>query len=107
MNAPTIAATCGAQIPATHGFVSLNTLMRERPCAGLDLQPNVVGARAAELLVAQIQRNERDVPEWPTTTMIPARWVEGPTLREAGPPVAKPEVPLKSKSKLRAAGAKA
>jgi DNA-binding LacI/PurR family transcriptional regulator len=98
---------CGAQIPATHGFVSLNTLMRLRPCAGLDLQPNGVGARAAELLVAQIQRNERDVPEWPTTTMIPARWVEGPTLREMGPPVAKSAVPLKSKPKLRAAGAKA
>jgi LacI family transcriptional regulator len=78
---------CGASIPSTHGFVSLNTLMRLHPCAGLDLQPNVVGARAAELLIAQIQRNERDVPEWPTTTMIPARWVEGPTLRDPTPPV--------------------
>jgi LacI family transcriptional regulator len=78
---------CGARVPATHGFVSLNTLMRLHPCAGLDLQPNVVGARAAELLVAQIQRNERDVPEWPTTTMIPARWVEGPTLRDQAAPL--------------------
>jgi DNA-binding LacI/PurR family transcriptional regulator len=97
---------CGARIPATHGFVSLNTLMRLHPCAGLDLQPNVVGARAAELLVAQIQRNERDVPEWPTTTMIPARWVEGPTLRETGQPVPPAAVPRKSRSKRRPAGAK-
>jgi LacI family transcriptional regulator len=54
--------------------------MKSRPCAGLDLQPHVLGARAAELLVAQLQRNERGVPEWPTTTMIPARWVDGPSL---------------------------
>jgi LacI family transcriptional regulator len=77
---------CGAQIPATHGFVSLNILTRLHPCAGVDLQPAIVGACAAELLVAQIQRNERNVPEWPTTTMIPARWVDGPTLRDANSP---------------------
>jgi LacI family transcriptional regulator len=75
---------CGARVPATHGFVSLNISMRLRPCAGLDLQPQLVGGRAAELLVVQLQHNERDVPEWPTTTMIPARWVDGPTLRDLG-----------------------
>jgi LacI family transcriptional regulator len=92
---------CGARIPATHGFLSLNISMRLHPCAGLDLQPNLVGARGAELLVAQLQRNERDVPEWPTTTMIPARWVEGPTLRDqkvppggAGASEARPRSPM-------------
>jgi len=75
---------CGAVIPETHGFVSLNLVMKTRPCAGLDLQPHVLGARAAELLIAQLQRNERGVPEWPTTTMIPARWVDGPSLRPEG-----------------------
>lgn len=66
--------------PAT-GFASLNVLYKTRPCAGLDQQPRELGARAAELLIAQLQRNERGVPEWPTTTTIPARWVEGPTVR--------------------------
>jgi LacI family transcriptional regulator len=74
----------GAVIPQTHGFVTLNLVMKTRPCAGLDLQPHVLGARAAELLIAQLQRNERGVPEWPTTTMIPARWVDGPSLRAEG-----------------------
>ncbi len=72
---------CGAKVPATHGFVALNVLMKTRPCAGLDLQPRTLGARATELLIAQLQRNETGIPEWPSTTTIPARWVDGPTLR--------------------------
>lgn len=76
---------CGALLPATHGFVSLNVLMKTRPCAGLDLQPRTLGARGTELLIAQLQRNETGIPEWPSTTTIPARWVDGPTLRTAAP----------------------
>ena len=71
----------GATVPTTAGFVSLNLLYKTRPCAGLDQQPRELGGRAVELLIAQLQRNERGIPEWPTTTTIPARWVEGPTLR--------------------------
>lgn len=77
--------TCGARIPATHGFVCLNVLRKTRPCAALDLQPRTLGARATELLIAQLQRNETGIPEWPTTTTIPAHWVNGPTLRAAPP----------------------
>lgn len=73
---------CGAEVPRTHGYVSLNVLYRDRPCAGLDQQPQELGTRAIELLVAQLQRNERGIPGWPTTTTIPARWVEGPTVRK-------------------------
>ncbi len=75
---------CGARLPETNGFVSLNLLYKTRPCAGLDQQPRQLGARAVELLIAQLQRNERGVPEWATTTTIPARWVDGPTIRAAG-----------------------
>lgn len=71
----------GARVPATHGFVCLNLHMKTRPCAGLDLQPRLLGARSAELLIAQLQRNETGIPEWPSTTTTPARWTDGPTLR--------------------------
>ncbi len=71
----------GARVPATHGFACLNLHMKTRPCAGLDLQPRLLGARGAELLIAQLQRNETGIPEWPSTTTTPARWVDGPTLR--------------------------
>lgn len=75
---------CGARVPEKHGFVSLNMLYRTRPCAGMDQQPRELGARAAEHLIAQLQRNERGIPEWPTTTTIMARWVEGPSVRKPG-----------------------
>lgn len=77
--------SCGAEIPATHGFVCLNVIMKTRPCAGLDLQPRTLGARSTELLIAQLQRNETGIPEWPSTTTIPARWIDGPTLRSKAP----------------------
>jgi LacI family transcriptional regulator len=64
------------------GFVLLNIIEANgRACAGLDLQPRTLGARAAELVVAQILRNERGIPEWPSRTTVEARWVEGPTVR--------------------------
>lgn len=75
--------SCGARIPETHGFVSLNIWLKTRPCAGLDLQPRALGSRATELLIAQLQRNETGIPEWPLTTTLPARWVDGPSIRAA------------------------
>ena len=73
---------CGARLPQTHGFASLNVLDQTRPCAGLDQQPGELAARAVELLVAQLHRNDCGVPTWATTTTVPARWIEGPTLRQ-------------------------
>jgi LacI family transcriptional regulator len=72
---------CGARIPATHGFVSLNLTADFRPCAGRDLKPGLIGACAAEMLIAQLQRNERGIPQSPLTTLVPGCWVEGPSLR--------------------------
>ncbi|MES2693798.1 MAG: LacI family DNA-binding transcriptional regulator [Verrucomicrobiota bacterium] len=75
--------SAGAKLPSTHGFLCLNSGTTGRPCAGLDQQPRILGARATELLIAQLQRNETGIPEWPSTTTIPARWIDGPTLRAA------------------------
>ena len=73
-------------MPETHGFVCLNLLPEGRKCAGLDLQPRLLGERGIELLIAQLQRNERGIPEYPLITMVPTRWVDGPTLRAAAEP---------------------
>lgn len=78
--------SCGAQVPQTHGFFCLNAQHKTRPCAGLDLQPRTLGARATELLIAQLQRNETGIPEWPLNTTIAARWMEGPTVRASAAP---------------------
>jgi LacI family transcriptional regulator len=71
----------GARVPETHGFVCLNSLHRIRPCAALDLQPREIGACGLEVIVAQLHRNERGIPSSPTRTIIPSRWIEGPTVR--------------------------
>lgn len=71
---------CGARIPETVGFFCLNVTTESRPCAGLDLQPHLLGARGVELLIAQLQRNERGIPAPASTTTIPALWRDGPTL---------------------------
>jgi DNA-binding LacI/PurR family transcriptional regulator len=73
---------CGANIPKTHGFVSLNVIHAHMPCAGLDQQPAHIGLRAAEILVAKLHRNERGAPQPASLTTIPARWIDGPTVRE-------------------------
>ncbi len=71
-----------ARSPAA-GFVLLNRVEQREPCAALDLQPRELGARAAELVVGQLLRNDFGPPDWPTLTALKARWVEGPTVRPA------------------------
>ncbi|HVU36531.1 MAG TPA: LacI family DNA-binding transcriptional regulator [Opitutaceae bacterium] len=66
---------------ARPGFVMLNILDRTTPSAALDLQPRTIGARAVELLVGQLLRAEFGIPDWPSRTLVQARWVEGPTVR--------------------------
>ncbi|HXN36375.1 MAG TPA: LacI family DNA-binding transcriptional regulator [Opitutaceae bacterium] len=73
-------AECGAKVPEEAGFVSLNVTTESRPCAGLDLRPELLGARSVELLIAQLQRNERGIPAPASLTVIPALWRDGPTL---------------------------
>jgi DNA-binding LacI/PurR family transcriptional regulator len=75
--------SCGARLPKTHGFVCLNSLRTVEPCAALDFQPGQIGARAVELVVGQLLHNELGIPVQPSLTTIPARFLEGPTLRAA------------------------
>ena len=75
--------SCGARLPKTHGFVCLNSLRIIEPCAALDFQPGQIGARAAELVIGQLLHNELGIPVQPSLTTIPARFLEGPTLRAA------------------------
>jgi DNA-binding LacI/PurR family transcriptional regulator len=71
----------GARVPETHGFCCLNVLNSKTPCAGLDLQPRLLGARGVELLIGQVLRNEVGAPSVPMTTVVPAAWQDGPTVR--------------------------
>lgn len=70
----------GARIPETHGFCCLNVMNSDGPCAGLDLQPRQLGIRGAELLISQVLCNQVGAPDVPMNTVLPAAWVDGPTL---------------------------
>lgn len=71
----------GLRVPADIGYLNLNWNERTRPCAGLDLRPEMQGVVAAETLVPLVLRSERGLPSVPRTVMISGRWVDGPTLR--------------------------
>ncbi len=71
----------GCRVPSQAGFACLNLTKTTRAVAGLDQQPALIGARSVELLIAQLQRNERGLPECPSSLTLPAKVVDGPTLR--------------------------
>jgi LacI family transcriptional regulator len=73
----------GLSVPGDVGFVHLNWTERTGPCSGIDQRPHLMGAAAAETVIAQLHRNERGVPEVAKTVSIEGRWVEGPTTRAA------------------------
>lgn len=87
---------CGARLPKTHGFVCLNLLRTTGNCATLDLQTSQLGARATELVVGQLLHNELGVPAEPSLTTIPAKLIDGPTLRK-GTGAAKGETKRRSR----------
>lgn len=74
----------GLRVPADVGFFNLNWNERSRPCAGLDLRPELQGTVAVESVVAQVHRNERGLPADPHSVMLSGRWVDGPTVARRG-----------------------
>lgn len=85
----------GARVPETHGYVCLNSLRAPTGVTCLDLQTAELGARAAELVTAQLLHNELGVPSQPSLTTIPAVFVEGSTLPATKPPPPKAKAPTK------------
>lgn len=71
---------CGARIPETHAFVCLNSLRTDGDCAALQLPAAELGARATELVIAQLLHNELGVPAEPSLTTLKIKLLEGPTL---------------------------
>ena len=71
----------GVRVPADVGFLNLNYTERIAPCAGLDLQPRVLGAVAVETVISMLFRQERGIPPLPRTITLEAAWIEGPTIR--------------------------
>ena len=67
-------------VPKKTAFFNLNWTARTRPCAGLDLRPELQGEVAAETLISQIMRNEKGPARDVRTIMVEGKWQDGPTL---------------------------
>jgi LacI family transcriptional regulator len=50
--------------------------------AGINNHPDRVDGAVVELVVDQINRNERGVPEHPRVVMVEGSWMNGPTVRD-------------------------
>lgn len=50
----------------------------DSPCPGLDQKSEEVGRAAVDILIGQIQRNERGIPPTPRTVMVEGVWHETP-----------------------------
>jgi DNA-binding LacI/PurR family transcriptional regulator len=83
----------GGAVPERQGFVCLNLLGAPAGCAGLDLQPEIIGAGAVDLVTPSLYRNELGLPAIASTTAVPARWVDGASVRTQ-PPSGVPAAPF-------------
>jgi hypothetical protein len=86
----------GCRVPEERGFFSLNIHAGRMACAGLDLNPGMIGRVAVETLAAQIHRNDKGYPAQPIHISVPGIFHPGPTIRvqanaEAEPSPAVPE----------------
>jgi DNA-binding LacI/PurR family transcriptional regulator len=71
------------RVPEDVGFFRINVTERSKPCAGLDLMPQRLGATAVETVVGMLHRREQGIPPHPNSISIDALFVDGPTLRPA------------------------
>lgn len=67
----------GSARSAKPPFFSLNTGRDPNDPPGVNQQSRLVGASAVDLLIGQLHRNEYDLPQQPTTTLIPGVWSKG------------------------------
>ncbi len=70
-----------AGVPMTRiGFASLSWKENDAHCSGVKQPFHALGASAVDLVSAQINRNERGIPNAPKAILMEGEWVEGNTL---------------------------
>ncbi|MGH7943488.1 MAG: LacI family DNA-binding transcriptional regulator [Opitutaceae bacterium] len=69
------------RVPADVGLVHLDWSRDVAPLAGLDSDPETVGAAATDLLVGQLQANEFGIPKHEKIVAVRGHWVPGTSVR--------------------------
>lgn len=71
----------GLRVPEDVGLALLSVRKQDGFFAGVWENPEMVGARAAELVINLVQHGERGVPEMPSFLMVEGSWMPGRTIR--------------------------
>lgn len=71
----------GIRVPEDVAYIHLDCTPERDNFAGIDQQPEQVGAAAVDILVEQINQNRRGVPEVPKSVLIEGIWRDGATFR--------------------------
>jgi DNA-binding LacI/PurR family transcriptional regulator len=74
----------GIRVPEDAGFILLDLFPEASlpMSAGINQNSKAVAAAAVDLVVGQLHRNERGLPELPKTTLINGFWLNGSTIRD-------------------------
>jgi LacI family transcriptional regulator len=70
-------ASWGIKVPETVAFANLDWSPRRGEFAGVHQNADVVGAAAIDLVVGQLQRNERGIPAKPRIVLVEGDWRDG------------------------------
>lgn len=73
----------GYRIPQDIGFIRPHVSTRELGIAGFLFDEAELGAAAIDLVVEQLNHNERGLPRLVKRVLLPGRWFEGKSLRSA------------------------
>ncbi len=71
----------GIRIPDDVGLVHLNLGLDTPGWTGMHLDDARIGEACVDLLVSQIQQNQRGVPEFPYEMLLRPEWRKGETTR--------------------------
>jgi DNA-binding LacI/PurR family transcriptional regulator len=74
----------GVQCPRDVGLVLLDWDEEMQDYASVDQNATATGAAAVDLVLGQMRRNERGIPEIPQTVLVDSVWREGATVRACG-----------------------
>ncbi|RRK01316.1 LacI family transcriptional regulator [Opitutaceae bacterium TAV4] len=72
----------GKRVPRDIGLASLNLQGDQAGFSGINQNNRLLGAVAVDLVVEQINHNERGVPPQANTVMLASEWMNGETTRE-------------------------
>lgn len=73
----------GFRVPEELGCISMGVHPWDPPTAGLDMRAVAIDRAAIDVVVSQLNRNEKGIPDVPREILIEGTWHEGPTIRAA------------------------